>query len=107
MFHLNQTRSYSGHYVAEAMDWMTGQWFEFNDEKVTFLEKGPSSSFDPATKIPDSLDGSKDAYNLYYVDEAFLAQSVLEVFRGEESAAVAPQESMAMERSAEYARMAQ
>ena len=40
------TSAYSGHYVGEAMDWLTGQWFEFNDEKVAWLKNGPSNSID-------------------------------------------------------------
>lgn len=91
------TSAYSGHYVAEAMDWLTGQWFEFNDEKVTLLPSGPSCSFDPKTernaagadesskkgkaKTDKSLTGSKDAYNMYYVEESFLAQSSLDWLR--------------------------
>jgi len=92
--------AYSGHYVAEAMDWLTGTWFEFNDEKVAVLTQ-PSCSYDPANiaeilahdlepglsgtagrrKKSKVLSGSSDAYNMYYVDEAFLASSVLESLR--------------------------
>jgi len=101
------TSAFSGHYVGEAMDWLTGQWFEFNDEKVVWLEDGPSNSIDlsamsaaaaadapstsstaaagtgakarkSATVIPP---GSQDAYNMYYVEESFLAQSALDGLR--------------------------
>jgi len=93
------TSAYSGHYVAEAMDWHTGQWFEFNDEKVTFLKDGPSCSYDPCASASNekdkttppsngrkkgksaSLSGSQDAYNMYYVEESFLAQSLLDRLR--------------------------
>jgi ubiquitin carboxyl-terminal hydrolase 48 len=113
------TSAYSGHYIAEAMDWMTGQWFEFNDEIVHILEQGPSSSYDPSAtaekqqappksdmdtakinqrkkgsiksnnnednpgskKINASVSGSTDAYNMYYVEESFLAQSALDEIR--------------------------
>jgi hypothetical protein len=84
--------AYSGHYVAEAMDWQTGQWFEFNDAHVTLLE-APSCSWDPLfdsdrsddrkkdTKETKAKKGSEDAYNMYYVEESFLAQSVLDSIR--------------------------
>lgn len=77
------TSAYSGHYVAEAMDWLTGQWFEFNDEIVKLLPNGPSSSYDPcqnetADKEAAVLSGSQDAYNMYYVDESYLAQNALD-----------------------------
>lgn len=86
------TSAYSGHYLAEAMDWLTGKWFEFNDEIVKLLPEGPSSSFDPemveemnvngessgtnkenTTKLEPS--GSQDAYNMYYVEEGYLSQT--------------------------------
>jgi ubiquitin carboxyl-terminal hydrolase 48 len=41
------TSAYRGHYVAETMNWMTGQWFEFNDETVKLLPEGPLCSYDP------------------------------------------------------------
>jgi ubiquitin C-terminal hydrolase len=80
--------AYHGHYVAEAMDWLSGQWFEFNDETVALLENGPTCSYDPEditeeyeasaeTKSSSKkLAGSNDAYNMYYVEESFLSQSV-------------------------------
>jgi ubiquitin carboxyl-terminal hydrolase 48 len=84
MRHLGNS-AYSGHYVAEAMDWLTGQWYEFNDEQVTILESGPSCSFRqgqhvvPSTNIETTPPkGSKDAYNMYYVEESFLAQSIID-----------------------------
>jgi ubiquitin C-terminal hydrolase len=77
------TSAYAGHYVAEAMDWLTGQWFEFNDETVKLLSDGPSCSYDPdenetTDKKTTMLSGSQDAYNMYYVDEKFLAQNALD-----------------------------
>lgn len=111
------TSAYSGHYIAEAMDWLTGIWYEFNDEKVTVIDK-PSCSYDETilseieaqqhedgdhddsrsdsdgekssgrkikskskNKKLQQLSGSTDAYNMYYVEESFLATSVLEVLR--------------------------
>ena len=41
------TSAYGGHYVAEAMDWTTGIWYEYNDEEVTLLPDGPSCSYNP------------------------------------------------------------
>jgi Ubiquitin carboxyl-terminal hydrolase len=83
------TSAYSGHYVAEAMDWRTGQWFEFNDANVIHLKKGPLCSYDPGSMALEdchdqdsSLVGSADAYNMYYVEQSFLAQSVQEKLRG-------------------------
>lgn len=83
------TSAYSGHYLAEAMDWMTGTWFEFNDDIVKLLPGGPSSSFDPDDDQSDflkssdsshdqklsSLSGSQDAYNMYYVEEEYLSKA--------------------------------
>lgn len=94
------------------MDWMTGQWFEFNDEKVSFLGKGPSCSFDPTKKLKGSPPaGSKDAYNMYYVEESFLAQSVVEAIRAQTRASpdngTITVESISIERSAEYSDVAQ
>ncbi|GKY91746.1 hypothetical protein MPSEU_000146300 [Mayamaea pseudoterrestris] len=86
------TTAYSGHYVAEAMDWPSGQWFEFNDETVTRLELGPNCSYNPNAPKDNSTDdeqkesakkqnGSNEAYNMYYVEENFLAQSIYDHFR--------------------------
>lgn len=114
------TSAYSGHYVAEAMDWLTGQWFEFNDEKVVLLENGPSSSYGPGkpdygepangNKLAPLLVGSQDAYNLYYVEESFLAQSALDGLRkgtandsARTSESVGVVDRIAMERSGFYA----
>ena len=100
------TSAYSGHYVAEAMDWTTGQWHEFNDETVKLLPKGPSFSYNPcggygSGSSGQALDkdfshgkinswigsqeaydgkkeGSQDAYNMYYVAEEYLARIALE-----------------------------
>lgn len=76
------TSAYSGHYIAEAMDWTSGQWYEFNDEIVKVLPT-PSNSYVPndyldldigsIQKEPKSP-GSEDAYNMYYVDEEYLAE---------------------------------
>ena len=70
------TSAYQGHYIAEAMDWQSGTWFEFNDELVSVLD-GPSNSYVPEEL--ESLDskkvkGSQDAYNMYYVEEGFLSE---------------------------------
>lgn len=76
--------AYSGHYVAQAMDWTTGYWFDFNDTHVKLLKDGPESSFDPSKnsgRAPRGVTGSGDAYNLYYVEESFLAQSIVDRFR--------------------------
>ena len=71
------TAATQGHYVAEAMDWMTGQWFEFDDTKVSLLKEGPNCSYDPQSKT-GKRDGSRQAYNLYYVEEQFLAQGIVD-----------------------------
>mmetsp|Transcript_27557 Transcript_27557/g.66233 ORF Transcript_27557/g.66233 Transcript_27557/m.66233 type:complete len:2159 (-) Transcript_27557:44-6520(-) len=75
------TSAYSGHYIAEAMDWTTGLWYEFNDETVRPLPSGPSCSFnidDHGMDGPENdvkhLSGSQHAYNMYYVDEDYLAK---------------------------------
>jgi ubiquitin carboxyl-terminal hydrolase 48 len=79
--------AHSGHYVAEAMDWCTGRWFEFNDSAVKILDDGPSSSFDQNAKstlygLKKNTEGSQDAYNLFYVEETFLAQSIFDRMQG-------------------------
>jgi ubiquitin C-terminal hydrolase len=92
------TSAYRGHYVAEAMDWLTGRWFEFNDETVKLLPNGPSCSYDPSILEEDEGDmddsssplqrdkrisslsavsGSQDAYNMYYVQDSFLAKNAI------------------------------
>lgn len=68
MIRHERTTPDSGHFVAEAMDWLMGQWFEFNDNEVVVLEKGPSNS-------------STAAYCMYYVDKVFLAESILNQLR--------------------------
>jgi ubiquitin carboxyl-terminal hydrolase 48 len=80
MKHLG-TSAYRGHYIAEAMDWQTGTWFEFNDEKVKILNEGPSCSSgadydDKPSKKPKNK-GSPDAYNMYYVSEDFLGKCAM------------------------------
>jgi hypothetical protein len=88
--------AYRGHYVAEALDWQTGEWFEFNDATVTLLKEGPACSYYPAQltdhssaekdvdgKKIDSVTGSNEAYNMYYVDETCLASSVWDSLRKE------------------------
>lgn len=119
--------AHSGHYVAEAMDWLTGQWFEFNDEKVVLLDDGPSCSYDPTAlddkeQVPmavgvqrrkaTGLAGSQDAYNMYYVEETFLAQSALDGLRRGSDAEVSGEsasvvEKIAVERSEFYADLSQ
>lgn len=69
--------AYSGHYTAEAMDWTSGQWFTFNDEVVRYLPDGPKSTYCGKNDF-DDCEGSCDAYNLYYVSENFLNQSIFD-----------------------------
>jgi ubiquitin C-terminal hydrolase len=98
------TSAYSGHYIAEAIDWTTGLWYEFNDETVKVLPQGPSCSYIPIIRreglstdrdsislenesvnfsngsqvaYDGSISGSQDAYNMYYVDEDYLARNAL------------------------------
>jgi hypothetical protein len=99
--------AYSGHYVAQAMDWQTGRWFEFNDEIVSFLEKGPSSAFDHAKQKGSPPSGSSDAYNMYYVEEAFLAQSVLETCQKPSNGHIGMVDTMAAEREELYSSLVQ
>ena len=69
--------AYSGHYVAEVMDWMTGVWFEFDDEKVSKQDKGPISSYHPSQETCHRpKEGTSDAYNLFYVELTFLRETV-------------------------------
>ncbi len=70
--------AYQGHYIAEAMDWCTGLWYEFNDTVVTWLEDGPRNASDGASSSKKIPAGSSEAYNMYYVDDEFLAQCVWE-----------------------------
>jgi len=121
------TSAYSGHYVAEAMDWLTGVWFEFNDERVSVLEKGPSCSYDPAETSLVSIEeaatgsrekskpqqGSADAYNMYYVDEDFLAHNVFETLHTDDKKSISGEEQavenvinqVAEKRKIEYTRL--
>ena len=79
------TSAYRGHYVAEAMDWHSGVWFEFNDEDVVVLPNGPSCTYSPKesrkTTATRSPKGSQDAYNMYYVEETFLATKTILALR--------------------------
>ena len=81
------TSAHGGHYVADVMDWTTGVWYEFNDEDVTILEGGPTSSFEPLKPKDDDdkpqqqgknrkINGSQDAYNLFYVEESYLSEQL-------------------------------
>jgi len=75
--------AHGGHYIADVMDWISGVWYEFNDEDVTILNGGPTSSFKPSEKedgsdsnLPNSyvrINGSQDAYNLLYVQQSYLS----------------------------------
>lgn len=78
------TSAYSGHYIAEAMDWTTGQWYEFNDESVRPLPSGPSSSVHidcldtgGSDNCFKGVSGSQHAYNMYYVDEYYLGAAAM------------------------------
>eukprot|EP00978_Attheya_sp_CCMP212_P008450 scaffold19858_cov56-Attheya_sp.AAC.7 len=86
--------AHGGHYVAEAMEWTTGNWYEFNDELVTLLPGGPGHSFYPdswgtdsdrydslpsltsnvAPIKPSPVRGSSDAYNMFYVERSYLTE---------------------------------
>ena len=69
--------AYTGHYVAEVMDWTTGTWFEYDDDKVSLLKHGPHNSYDPDPDRTTRLKGgTSDAYNLFYVEESYLRKSV-------------------------------
>jgi len=69
--------AYTGHYVAEVMDWTTGVWFEYDDEKVSLLQHGPNSSYDPDRTSSTRLKGgTSDAYNIFYVEESYLQEHV-------------------------------
>lgn len=74
------TSAHGGHYIADVVDWTTGVWYEFNDEEVSVLEKGPKSSFEPNASNTSAkgkvakVDGSTDAYNLFYVEQSYLSQ---------------------------------
>lgn len=80
------TSANSGHYIAEAMDWTTGLWFEFNDEDVTFLEMGPKHSIETGFSLDSTTSGngsscktsattgSSDAYSLFYAERSYLGQ---------------------------------
>lgn len=70
--------AYSGHYVAEVMDWTTGVWFEYDDEKVSVLDH-PTSSYDHVhrhTQKTRLQGGTTDAYNLFYVETSFLNRRI-------------------------------
>ena len=56
------------------MDWQTGAWFEFDDEKVSILRNGPTCCPDESKISKSKIKGSQDAYNIYYVQESFLGR---------------------------------
>ena len=122
--------AYGGHYVAEAMDWTTGVWYDYNDEEVTLLPSGPNCSYVPAAfsttsspipppiaaasggkikKIPP-LRGSSDAYSLFYVERSFLAKTASKlILRGSISSLSAMEANtiakMAQQRQERYQEM--
>lgn len=117
MKHLGNS-AYSGHYIAEAMDWLNGCWFEFNDELVTCLFDGPSCSFDPEQSMGQraadssapshSPKGSKDAYNMYYVDETYLstvAKSTVQLRHKKQFASNQALAELWSQREASYAKL--
>lgn len=61
----------SGHYIAHAKDWITGLWFECNDELVTYLPTGS-----PAAYVDKPKKGSTDAYHMFYVEKNYLSTQV-------------------------------
>ena len=84
--------AYGGHYIAEAMNWTSGTWFHYNDEDVTHLPNGPHCSYDPSSPSQPTgangkgrgngrratvLRGSSDAYNLFFVERSFLADTAV------------------------------
>jgi hypothetical protein len=81
--------AHCGHYTANAMDWTTGVWYEFNDKKVTILHSGLTSSFKPYknkdgndSNLPNghwNVGGSQDAYNLLYVKQSYLLDQFCDV----------------------------
>ena len=94
--------AYSGHYVAEVMDWTTGVWFEFDDEKVSKQDKGPLSSYYPSINtFQRPKEGTSDAYNLFYVELKFLRktaeQNMMDMIV--DTASIVQQVSDEMERS--------
>ena len=70
----------TGHYVAEAMDWASGTWFEYDDERVSLLKDGPTSSYDLGDDLKGA-NGTSDAYNLFYVKQGCLSHSVKKQLR--------------------------
>ncbi|KAL3916643.1 MAG: hypothetical protein SGILL_005083 [Bacillariaceae sp.] len=121
MRHLG-TSAHSGHYIAEAMDWSTGLWYEFNDETVKVLPDGPSCSYVPHFVKNDpiagnrvsqgskalfhgsqeayesSVSGSLDAYNMYYVDEDYLSRKALETIAKRQKVSAVSSEDNAAKR---------
>lgn len=77
MKHLGSS-AYQGHYIAESMDWQTGAWFEFDDEKVSILRNGPTCCPDETNISKNKTKGSQDAYNIYYVQESFLGRCAMQ-----------------------------
>ena len=70
---------HTGHYIAEVMDWTTGSWYEFDDDNVSFLEHDPKSTYDPIKARESKVKlkgGNPDAYNLFYVQESCIRESV-------------------------------
>jgi ubiquitin C-terminal hydrolase len=103
MKHLGNS-AYQGHYIAESMDWQTGIWFEFDDDKVSILENGPSCCpQDADTTKRQKRKGSRDAYNMYYVQESFLGRCAANsmVDRGTEQHSCSISQ-LELERQAEY-----
>ena len=69
------------HYVSEVMDWLTGNWFKFDDDIVEHIDK-PSFTYDPKKNFNKDgtmnlNGGSKMIKSCFYVKKSFLKKIVL------------------------------
>ena len=58
------------------MDWLTGQWSEFDDEEVTLLKQTPKLIYTNRDQV-DMRYGNSQIYKCFYVKQSFLKEKVL------------------------------
>ena len=74
MLHTGKTMK-QGHYTAVVMDWLTGQWSEFNDNNVKYTHD-PKFTYADEAEIPRMNTGSQKIYKCFYVKQSFLKEKV-------------------------------
>lgn len=62
LYHMG-TSAYSGHYIADVLEWDSGQWWLFNDDVVTLSSNPSNNNLDINTIDSTNCNNSKDNSN--------------------------------------------